>query len=86
MSEPSAESEDMRPCPKCHANMVLGTLLDRGQGNLRHAPLWILGTPQFSRWLGGLRTKGTPTFRVTTWRCIGCGYLESYALDPQPGG
>ena len=86
MSEPSPGSTDMRPCPKCEAEMVRGTLLDRGHGNFLHASRWVLGLPRFSRFWGGLQTKNALTFRVTTWRCVSCGYLESYALEQEPRG
>jgi hypothetical protein len=38
---------------------------------------WVEGPPQTSVW--GLKLRGKQRRRVMTFRCPGCGYLESYA-------
>lgn len=74
----------MRPprveCPKCARAMERGFLLDQTHGaNTQSA--WIEGMPERSVWTG-LKLKGRRRLAVTTYRCTGCGFLESYA----PGG
>lgn len=39
---------------------------------------WIEGSPEPSFWTG-IQLKGRQRLLVTTYRCRGCGYLESYA-------
>ena len=39
---------------------------------------WIEGAPE-KGWLGGMKLKGRRALDVSVWRCIRCGFLESYA-------
>ena len=57
--------------------MEEGFLLDNTHGgNLQSQ--WVEGPPERSRWTG-LKVKGKERVPVTTFRCLQCGYLESYA-------
>jgi predicted nucleic-acid-binding Zn-ribbon protein len=66
-------------CPKCKAAMEEGFILDKGHYNAQMVSQWVEGEPERSIWTG-LKTKDRDKFQVTTYRCSGCGYLESYAL------
>jgi uncharacterized Fe-S cluster-containing MiaB family protein len=60
--------------------MSEGFVLDHGDANAASQQKWVEGAPERSFWLG-LRTKGRDKFRVRTYRCDKCGYLESYATE-----
>jgi len=61
------------PCPKCGAAMQEGFLIES------KLPLrWITGQPETSA-LGGTKISGQQQRQVQSYRCVGCGYLESYA-------
>ena len=65
-------------CPKCDSEMVQGFIVDFGQGPGRLVSNWVEGPPEKSFWV---QTK-VPTDRcipVGSFRCSGCGFLESYA-------
>jgi hypothetical protein len=58
-------------CPKCGAEMREGFTLEH-----RMAVRWIAGKPETSIF----ELKANKEQRsIETYRCIGCGYLESYA-------
>ena len=59
-------------CPKCGAEMEQGFILEH-----RKAVRWIAGKPEPSI-LGDVRTSGEHR-HTESYRCVGCGYLESYA-------
>ena len=42
---------------------------------------WIEGLPKRDIWFGGLDTSDKRVLPVRTYRCMRCGYLESYAPD-----
>lgn len=72
-----------RKCPKCSGEMEIGFLQDRGVTNVMRVPkflpvAWIAGVPEFD-WAGNVKYKDRPSIPTETWRCTGCGYLESYA-------
>jgi hypothetical protein len=67
-------------CPKCGAMMKLGYIPDTGQGNFKVVPSWVAGEPEPSFW-AGLKTGNRPNLAICTFRCSGCGYLESYAKE-----
>lgn len=64
-------------CPKCRSPMQAGYLVDQGHGNARTVTTWSGGEPRRSFWMG--LKPSDEVFETRTWRCIGCGYLESYA-------
>lgn len=65
--------------PKCRRgdlDMEEGYLPDWTYGG-RLVPQWVPGKPKRSFWMGlKLPVRGVP---VRTFRCAGCGLLESYA-------
>jgi hypothetical protein len=64
-------------CPKCSGRMEEGFVLDRTYGaNLQAS--WVEGRPAKSFW-AGMKLKGLVNLPITTFRCSGCGYLESFA-------
>ena len=65
-------------CPKCQRSMEEGFLLDKGHMDLASTAEWLEGVPEKSFW-SGIKTKGRERLPVRTFRCTGCGYLESYA-------
>ena len=68
-----------KTCPKCSGRMEEGFVLDRTYGaNLQST--WVGGRPAKSFWTG-FKLRGQVTLPVTTFRCSGCGYLESYASE-----
>jgi hypothetical protein len=68
-------------CPKCNAAMEAGFILEEAEG--MGADLWVEGAPEPSHWSGIKNWSARKKFQVTTYRCSGCGYLESYALMAQ---
>jgi hypothetical protein len=69
-------------CSKCGSDMEEGLLLEKGDGGVLSGETWVQGLPEKS-WLSGLSLKGKLVYDVTTFRCIACGYLESYAFNQQ---
>jgi hypothetical protein len=68
-----------RKCSKCSGTMEAGLLLDRTQA-LLYPAIWADGSLK-KKWLGGLKVADNRLYRVETWRCKDCGYLESYAKN-----
>jgi len=69
---------DSRVCPKCAQAMTQGFIADHTYGAVRVSH-WVDGPPEASFWM---KTRA-PTERslpVGTFRCVGCGFLESDAL------
>lgn len=65
--------------------MEEGYILDHGDADLRKVNTWVEGKPVKSFW-AGLRIKDKEQYSVKTFRCAGCGYLESYALEEKDQG
>jgi len=67
-----------RKCVKCAGDMEEGFILDLGQGAGLPAD-WVEGEPERSFWTG---TKYTTKvrYRIRSYRCADCGFLESYAV------
>lgn len=64
-------------CPKCTQKMVRGFIPE-----LSHASsvsFWVEGEPQYSFWAVGVKIPEDKIIRIVTYRCVGCGFLESYA-------
>ena len=57
--------------------MAEGFVLDQTYGANLQAK-WVEGPPTPSFWTG-VKMKGRELHPVVTFRCEGCGYLESYA-------
>lgn len=65
-------------CFKCGHSMERGYVLDAMHGGGNRPGQWAEGEPERSFWFG-VKLKGRRVLPVTTWRCTGCGLLESYA-------
>lgn len=65
-------------CPKCTGPMTGGFVVDYLPGGNRQVEKWVAGAPKQSFWHGVDITKESQ-IEVVTYRCDGCGYLESYA-------
>jgi len=68
---------DSHECPRCRKEMDPGYRPDYGYGQVRREE-WASGKPQRSFWFG-VKTRDLERLPVVTFRCPGCGYLESYA-------
>jgi hypothetical protein len=64
-------------CPKCGGPMEEGFLRDSSYGGQVEGT-WVEGKPQRSFW-SGVSMRGREQLPITSYRCEGCGYLESYA-------
>ena len=64
-------------CPKCRGEMVRGFILDLSfpQVAVSH---WVEGLPEKSL-VSGTKVPTGKDMPTATFRCAGCGYLESYA-------
>lgn len=65
-------------CPKCQVEMQQGFVLDNTYG-ARLVSQWSPGQPLKSFWVGTKRSEDE-LIPIGTFRCKGCGYLESYAM------
>jgi hypothetical protein len=64
-------------CPKCQSRMQEGFTLDNAYGG-RTVSSWVEGEPQRSIWVG-VKLEGRTPIEIATYRCMSCGFLESYA-------
>jgi hypothetical protein len=77
-------------CPKCGGDMEQGYLLEFGQGCFFQAS-WVRGPAKRAKGLSrpladpgrslAVAVGGLHPLAIDTYRCPGCGYLESYAPD-----
>jgi hypothetical protein len=66
-------------CTKCGSEMDAGFVLDKAVGeSYAAAPEWAEGVPERSFWTG-IKMRGRERHPVVTYRCVACGYLESFA-------
>ena len=66
-------------CPKCGSDMEIGFLLDNAP--YANVPsIWVEGLPERSYWRL-TKIKGKVKRKVDVYRCVACGFLESYAVD-----
>ena len=63
-------------CAKCGNDMQRGFVVDQARGG-PIAPTWLGGAPEYG--FTGLKVSGKLRIEVVTFRCVNCGYLESYA-------
>jgi len=70
-------------CPKCEGVMAEGYLLEESYHGAPSTVKYVDGPPKVSKWIG-LRVDKKQAIPVATYRCLDCGYLESYARK-QPG-
>ena len=66
-------------CFRCDGEMQEGFILDATDGPQLVAR-WVAGKPEKSRWTG-TKLKGKEQHLIHSFRCIRCGYLESYAPE-----
>jgi hypothetical protein len=57
--------------------MVEGFLLEKGEAPLLSSTNWVSGKPE--KGFFGLKLKGKDIYEIQTFRCMACGYLDSYA-------
>jgi Domain of unknown function (DUF6487) len=62
-------------CPKCNGQMEQGFVLDFTYGT-RLVSQWVPGAPEKVFLIGIKIPKMIP---IGTFRCVSCGFLESYA-------
>ena len=71
-------------CQKCSGQMVSGFIRDRAAGAANLQAKWVEGDPTPSVWFGDrVNIEGREPVPVTTFRCVSCGYLESYAISAE---
>lgn len=66
-------------CPKCEGEMEEGFILDKGDYGSQYPSGWVEGEPHRSFWHGGVKVSDKRRYEVRSYRCVKCGYLESYA-------
>jgi hypothetical protein len=66
-------------CVRCDGDMQEGYLVDRN-GGWYEPTKWFEGELKLGR-LGGVAKSEHKPVIVTTYRCVQCGYLESYARE-----
>jgi uncharacterized Fe-S cluster-containing MiaB family protein len=64
-------------CPKSRGNMEEGFIKDQSREAV-YTSKWVEGAPEKSLWIV-TKTRGKKQVQIMTYRCAGCGYLESYA-------
>jgi hypothetical protein len=69
-------------CPKCAGHMESGFMIERGGGPRDRQVRWVEGEPIPTLWFAGVKIQDQEPIPVTTYRCSGCGYLESFAIPP----
>jgi len=71
--------EKIPHCPKCNGEMEDGFVADRiDSGQVQQK--WVEGQPQQSFWTG-LKISDKRRFKVVSYRCTQCGFIESYARE-----
>ena len=72
-------AENQAGCPKCDGEMEEGFIIDYGAYGSQLPTDWVEGTPHRSFWHGGVKVTDRRRYEVRSYRCVRCGYLESYA-------
>jgi predicted nucleic-acid-binding Zn-ribbon protein len=69
---------DNLTCPKCKGAMEQGVIPDQGYGKV-----WVSSWQRNSEkgFFGSLKTWKVKRTEIAAYRCMKCGYLESYARD-----
>ena len=65
-------------CPKCEGEMEQGFIRDVTHGG-RLVSHWTAGIPEKSFWTGTKAVAEGQIVPIGTFRCVSCGFLESYA-------
>ena len=66
--------------PKCGKTMEEGFIVDCIYGGAVQSR-WMKGKPQKSFWTK-IKIRKSELVPIATYRCIACGYLESYVSSP----
>jgi hypothetical protein len=73
-------------CPDCGAAMEEGFFSYSSEAGMEALKNWHRGTPQvrkaFGLILGGIKIETSETFAIRSFRCVTCGLLKSYAIQP----
>jgi hypothetical protein len=64
-------------CPKCAKMMARGFIPESSHATI--VSFWVEGEPESSFWSAGIKIPEDKVISIVTYRCIGCGFLESYA-------
>lgn len=64
-------------CPKCTQMMVHGFIPEISHRS--SASFWVEGEQEHSFWDSGVKISEDKVISIVTYRCAGCGFLESYA-------
>jgi hypothetical protein len=78
----TGDTEKLPPlkiCPKCAIAMEEGFLVSPPQ---RSGVWWAAGQPPFDDTLQKVDSQPWRLYPVSIYRCLSCGYLESYAYQP----
>ena len=67
----------LAPCSKCGGDMEEGFVVDRAQSG-SGVMTWVAGAPERGP-LGGVKILSKTSYVTRTFRCVKCGFLESYA-------
>lgn len=72
--------EKILSCPKCGSPMEAGVILEKDYATRDKPSEWIKGGVEADLETGlfGGKAKGQ-TYSIASYRCVGCGFLESYA-------
>ena len=75
--------DNKQSCPKCNNDMLPGGVLNRFNKSLFQAAWgyvakWIEGAVELDK-AGYINVNSKDVYMVITYRCVHCGYLESYA-------
>ena len=66
-------------CPKCGGRMEDGFVLDQSHG-ARLVSRWVEGIPKLS-FFDNVKVDPLRSRNIVSFRCVSCGFLESYAPD-----
>lgn len=66
-------------CARCSGEMKEGFVADYTYGSIRPSD-WVEGEPVKSFWVG-TKISDKNQYKIKTFRCQNCGYLESYAVE-----
>ena len=64
-------------CPKCSHLMARGFIPEFSHRS--SVSFWVEGDPEYSFWAAGVKIPADKMIDIVTYRCAGCGFLESYA-------
>ena len=74
-------TQQPKTCPKCSGRMEPGFMADRAGGATDLQARWVEGEPIPRFFFDGVKMRGREPVPVSTYRCEGCGYLESFATS-----